>query len=261
METGQHAAGHGDEEDGDEVVGVEVLAIAEGLHSAVSSGEIEHGGLPVIPQVQQEIALDKQADEYAKSREQQDRAEDRIDPADDLVDGEQGGDQVVNKNHAIDDPGGDGSSLAVKTEDLSGSDVAGGVDEHSAHQQKQQGAEHLVNTIDALVGVLADHGSHLAAAVTQADHAGEIVVHGAADDVGDGDGDKCDRPKQNALNGSKDGAGTCDVEQVDQGVLPASHGNVVHAVLLGVGGSLPVVGAKDLFAELAVQCGAYEQDD
>ena len=260
MEAGQHAAGHGDEEDGDEVVGVEVLAIAEGGHSAVSGGELEHGGLPVIPHVQQGIALDKQADEHAQSREQQDRAEDRIDPANDLVDGEQGGDQVVDKDDTVDDPGGGGSGLAVKAEDLRSSDVAGGVDEHGAHQQQKQGAEHLVNTIDALVGILADHGSHLAAAVTQADHAGEIVVHGAADDVGDGDGNERDGPEQNALDGSKDGAGTCDVEQVDQGVLPASHGNVVHAVLLGKGGSFPVVGAKDLLAELAVHCGAHEQD-
>ena len=38
------------------------------------------------------------------------------------------------------------------------------------------------------------------------------------------------------------------------------HGNVVHAVLLGKGGSFPVVGAKDLLAELAVHCGAHEQD-
>ena len=85
-------------------------------------------------------------------------------------------------------------------------------------------------------------------------------MHGAADDVGDGDGNERDGPEQNALDGSKDGAGTCDVEQVDQGVLPASHGNVVHAVLLGVGGSLTVVGSKDLFAELAVQGSAYEQN-
>ena len=145
-------------------------------------------------------------------------------------------------------------------EHLGGSDVAGGVDEHSTHQQQQQRAEHLVHAVHALVGVLADHGCHLRAAVTQADHAGEIVVHSTADDVGDGDGDKRDGPEEDALDGSKDGAGTCDVQQVDQAVLPASHGNIVHAVLLGEGGSFPVVGPEDLFAELAVNGSAHEQN-
>ena len=76
--------------------------------------------------------------------------------------------------------------------------------------------KHVVYVVDALVAVLADHGAHLSAAVTQADHAGEVVVHGTADDVADGDGDESDGSKQDALNGSEDGAGTCDVQQVDQ---------------------------------------------
>ena len=33
------------------------------------------------------------------------------------------------------------------------------------------------------------------AAVAEADHAGEIVVHSAADYVADGDGDECDGPE------------------------------------------------------------------
>ena len=47
-----------------------------------------------------------------------------------------------------------------------------------------------------------------------------------ADDVADGDGDECDGAKQDALDGSKDGAGTCNIQQVDQAVLPALHGDV-----------------------------------
>jgi hypothetical protein len=50
-------------------------------------------------------------------------------------------------------------------------------------------------------------------------------VHSTADDVADGNGDECDGSKQDALNGSKDGTGTCDVQQVDQAVLPARRVN------------------------------------
>ena len=85
-------------------------------------------------------------------------------------------------------------------------------------------------------------------------------MHGAADDVADGDGNKRDGPEQDALDGPEDGAGACDVQQVDQHVLPLGHGDVVHAVLLGISGGLPLVGAKDLFTELAVQGGTTEQD-
>ena len=260
VEAGQNAAGHGHEEDGQEVAVGEVVRIGEGTHGAVSTGEAQHGSSPAVPDVHQGHTGDEDADEDADGGEQQDTAEDGVDLADDGVDGEHGGNQIVDEDNTVDDPGGGIIHRAGEAEDLGGGDVAGGVDEHSTHQQQQYAHEHVVELIDTLGGVAADHLGHLGAAVAQADHAGEIVVHGAADDVADGDGDERDGPEQNALDGSKDGAGTCDVEQVDLGVLPASHGNVVHAVLLGISGRLPVIGAEDLFAELAIDGCAYEQD-
>ena len=186
MEAGQNAAGHGDEEDGNEVVGAEVLAIAEGGLGAVGGGVSEHQALPVIPHVQQRIALDKQADEHTHGGEQQDGAEDGIDAADDGVDGEHGGDQIINEDDTVNHPGGDRGGSTVKTKHLSGGDVAGGVDEHRADQQQQHAQEDVIDGEDTLVGVSTDHVRHLGAAVAEADHAGEIVVHGAADDVADG---------------------------------------------------------------------------
>ena len=248
MEAGENAAGHSDEEHRNEVLRGEILTIIEG------------GALPVVPQVQQGIALDEQADEHTHGRQQQDSTEDGIDAADDGIDGEHGGDQIINEDDTVNHPGGDRGGSTVKTKHLSGGDVAGGVDEHRADQQQQYAQENLVNSENTLVGVLADHVRHLGAAVAEADHAGEIVVHSAADYVADGDGDECDGPEQDALNGSDDGAGACDIQQVDEAVLPFPHGNVVHAVLLGISGRLPVIGAEDLFAELAIDGCAYEQN-
>ena len=85
-------------------------------------------------------------------------------------------------------------------------------------------------------------------------------MHCTADDVANRDGDECDGPEEDALDRPDDGTGARDVQQVDQAVLPAPHGDVVNAVLLGVRGSFPVVRPEDLFAELAVDGGAYEQD-
>ena len=86
-------------------------------------------------------------------------------------------------------------------------------------------------------------------------------MHRAADDITDGDGNKGDGAKEDALDGAKDGTGTCDVQQIDQHILPLGHGDIVHAVLFGIGRSLPVIGAKHLFADRAVDGGAHEQDD
>ena len=51
-----------------------------------------------------------------------------------------------------------------------------------------------------------------------------------------------------------------DVQQVDQAVFPALHGDEVHAVLLGIGRGLTVVRPENLLAEASVQRSAAEQD-
>ena len=66
--------------------------------------------------------------------------------------------------------------------------------------------------------------------------------------------------KARGLDGSYDGAGARDVQKVDEAVLPAAHGDVVNAVLLGVRRGLTVVRTKDVLTELAVECGADEQN-
>ena len=85
-------------------------------------------------------------------------------------------------------------------------------------------------------------------------------MHGAADDIADGDGDEGKGSKKDALDGSYDGAGARNVEKVYEAVLPAAHRDVVNAVLLGVRRGLTVVRTKDVLAELAVECGADEQN-
>ena len=261
VEAGQNAAGHRHEEDGQEVSVGEVVSVGKGAHGAVSTGQVQHGSSPAVPDVHQGHTGDEDADEDADGGEQKDTAEDGVDLADDGVDGEHGGDQVVQEDHTVDDPGGGVGGLAAEAKELRGSDVAGGVDEHSAHQQQQYAHEHVVELIDTLGGVAADHLGHLGAAVAQADHAGEIVVHGAADDVADGDGQKRDGPKQDALDRPEDGAGACDVQQVNEAVLPAAHGDEVNAVLLGVCGGLAVIGSEYFLAEASVQSGTADQDD
>ena len=57
-----------------------------------------------FPQLIQLIALCKYADQHAHCRQEQDRTENGVDLADDLVDGEDGGNKVVSEDHAVYDP-------------------------------------------------------------------------------------------------------------------------------------------------------------
>ena len=139
------------------------------------------------PQLGQRVALHEDTAEDAHSGEQQDTAEDGVDFTDDSVDGEDGSSQIVNKDGTVDDPGGGIRSQAGETEDLSSGDIAGSVDEHGADQQQKQADKDLIDPENSLVGILLDHLRHLSAAITQADHTGEVVVHSTANDVTDGD--------------------------------------------------------------------------
>ena len=253
VEAGQYAAGDRYEEDRQEVLCGEVALV-------VDRGAVDHAD-PGIPQLDQRIALREDADEHADSGEEQDGAEYRVNAADDGVDREHGCDEVVKEDDTVDDPRGPVGCLAGEVEHLGCRYVARGVDEHRADKEQQHAQEDVIDREDTLVGVLLDHVWHLCAAVAQADHAAEVVVHGAADDVADGDGYEGKGPEEDALDGPYNGAGARNVEQVYQAVLPAPHGHVVDAVLLGVSRSLTVVRTKDMLAELAVQRGAADQND
>ena len=146
-----------------------------------------------VPEFYKGISLGEDANKNADGGKQQDRAEHRIDPANDGIYG---------KYDGVDHPGGCSCGLAGEAEHLRCRNVAGGVDEYGAHKQQKQAHKHVVYPVYPLVCVTLDHVRHLAPAVSQADHAGEIVVESAADDIADGDGNKSDGSEKNALDGS-----------------------------------------------------------
>ena len=248
VEAGENTAGNSNEEDRNEVVGVKIIAVCEDR------------AIPVVPEIEQWKIFDKDPNEHADRREEQDRAEDWINAADDLVDREEGRDEIINEDNSVDDPRRYRCCCAVKTKDLCCRNIARCVDEHRANQKQQQAAEDLVDGVDAFVGIFADHFRHLCAAVAQADHAREIVVHRTADDVADRDRDERDRSEKDPLDRPQDRTGTGNVEQIDEAVFPAAHRYVVDAILLCVRRRLAIVRTEDVLAELSVDRSAYEKD-
>ncbi|KAF5034884.1 hypothetical protein DSECCO2_591430 [anaerobic digester metagenome] len=125
MEARKNAAGNGDEENRNKFCRVKIITIGKGA------------GIPVVPYVQQRIALCENADKDADGGEQQDSTENRINSADDLINREYCRDQIVSKNNAVNDPCGGRCRFAVKAEYLNCRNIAGRINKHSAHQNKQ----------------------------------------------------------------------------------------------------------------------------
>ena len=127
---------------------------------------ISYCAVPVIPQFYKGISLYKEADKYAQCGKQQDCSENRIDTADNLINREYRSDQIINKDHTVDHPCGNGCSRSVKSKDLSSRDIARCIDEYCANQQKQQTAEYLIYSIYAFIAVFTDRLRHLRTAVS-----------------------------------------------------------------------------------------------
>lgn len=98
------------------------------------------------------------------------------------------------------------------------------------------------------IGVFFDYAGHLRAVMAQTDHGGEVVVECAAENIADGDRNKCDRTEKDSLDRAENWAGTGDVEQVDKAVSPTFHGDVVDAVIFGISRSCSFAQAENLDA-------------
>lgn len=246
VETGCDTAGNGYEEYRDERCACASVAgcIPQRIYiedTAQTMGEVN---------VHQFIALEEDAEEYANCGQHQDDTEDRVDSADDFIDGEQCCDQVVSQDHSIDNLCPDVDPF--DTNDLVCEQVAGCVGKYGTYQQHQDAQEDVVYLECFVAQEFTNDTGHLCAVLTQRHHTTQVVMGCTTDDAANGNGDECDGPEQNALNGPEDRAGTCDVQQVDEGVFEFAHRNKVNTVLFPYGRCLPVVGVENVFYEFSV---------
>ena len=260
MESGKDAAGNGQEEDRNEVSAGESTRakVCTEIKSAVRCKLSDR--VPVIPYVDQRISLCEDCNEDTDCRKYQDQTENRIDTADDLIDREYRCDQIVDEDHRVDDPGRSLLRSSAEAEYLCCCDISGCVNEYSADKEQQNADKDIIQNIYRLVCVVLNKLRHLGTAVSGADHAAEIVMHGSADDISDRDCKECNGSEQNSLNRSEDRAGSCNVQQVDQAVLPGLHRNIVDAVLLRVSGCLTIIRSEDVLAKLTVQESPADKD-
>ena len=77
-------------------------------------------------------------------------------------------------------------------------------------------------------------------------------MNGTGEDGAEGDPQEDDGAPESALQGTEDGAEAGNVQKLDHEQLPLGQNDVVHAVVDLDGRGLPVIGAKGILHDLAV---------
>ena len=232
VEARDGTAGDGDEQHGEDAVGPTVW-LRRGPHVVA-----------VRPQFGQRGPVEEEPHHQRPSHEQQRQGEQRIDLADDLVDGQHRGDEVIAEDD--DDPHHGVAADGMENQ-------GGAIDEHRSHQDEQQHRDHQHHVLRGRAQIVADHLGQSRAVVAHGEHAAQIVVDGSSEDAAEDNPQIGRRTELRAHDGTEDGPRARDVEELDHEDLPSGHHDVVQPIGLADGGRHAVVGAEYALNKAAVE--------
>ena len=241
MEAGDRAAGDGDE------------------HEAPDRSALRVEVGEVVPDLGDLIALGEDTQSHAERHNDQADTEQGVNLTDDLVDGQERCDEVVDQDQ--DQPeqlaGHNAGAAAVGEQQL---DEAGGADsEHGADHHEQHHAEHAHDVLHCAAEVDTGDLGDGSAFVTLAHHTGEIVVNRTGKNRTKGDPQEHDGTPQSTLQGTEDGAEARDVQKLDHKQLPLRQNHIVHAIVDLDSRRFTVVRAEGLFDDATVNEVAADQ--
>ena len=227
METGYGAAGYGDEQHGEN--GEFLLVVMKVL--PVPGGQLRDG-----------IAFDYQGDHQAYSHEQQGKSENRIDFSDNLVDGQQGRQDIIDEDGPNPEPEIEGGGCQA------GEDTGGARNKNDSHKHQQHYREHPHQLPCRIPQIDADDFGYAQPVVPHREHAREIVVHRPRKHGSKNDPHERDGPPQRSGNGTEDGTQTGNIQELNKENAPPGHRNEVDPVTHGYGrGRPPGVGFHQPF--------------
>ena len=242
VEAGDSAAGDGDE------------------HKAPDRGAARMHGTEVIPDLGDGVLrLDKDTNGHANGHDDQADTEQGVNLADDLVDGDKGGDEIIRQHNnqpeqrCRDDTGRTGV-LEQRYDQARRADS-----KHGADHDQQHHAEHTHHVLHEAAEVDAGDLGDGSAVVALAHHAGEIIVHTAGENRTEGNPQEHDRSPQSTLHCAEDRAESGDVQKLNHKQLPLRQDDIVHAVVDLDGGRFTVIRAEGVFHDLAVNEIAADQ--
>ncbi len=199
----------------------------------------------VHPGVVEAFAGGDQANDEADRHEDQQGAEDGIEAADDLVDGDYGREDVVGKDchNPVDQIGGGEV----------GEQPCRAQHKYHAHQHQQHHGKQVHEVLGGGAQMLTDHGWHRGPLGAHRQHAGEVVMYRTGEDAAKDDPEHGDRAVEGTQDRAEDGADACDVEQLNQIDFLVRHRDIVHPVSHGDGGGFQLgFRAEYPFDEFAV---------
>ena len=170
---------------------------------------------------------------YTQCHQQQRQTEDGIEAPDELVDGEQRGQHIVEENHRDPELGGEPPALRGH-EAVEQRRRRNHKDRTHTHQQHQREGAH--ETAHAEAQLVAHQFGQRESLLAHADHAAEIVVHRTGEDAAQDNPQIGRRTVEDAHDGAEDGARAGNVEELDEQHAPQRQRHVVHAVLMRVAG-------------------------
>ena len=187
------------------------------------------------------VPVEQQYEEDPERHEQQGKAENRIDPADDLVDRQQRRRNIIKKNHPQHDqqqPRETVEGRNVQRRDIqSVGDQRGGLrKENCSHKDHQPCGKQAHDDFHAGAQIASHQFGEARAILTQRNDAGDEVVHGTHEDPAQRDPQESHGTVCRAENRTEDRAQTGDIEQLDEKNPPAWKRNVIHAVIKAVAG-------------------------
>ena len=208
----------------------------------------------VGPDLRRCIAVGRKAEGDTDRHGDQAEAEDRVDLADDLVDGDKSGDAVISQNDRK--PG----RRCGKEPAVSG---LIGIDElhnqacraDSEHGADHDQEDHGEDTHDGLHRVAEVHTGYLGdgnTIVSLREHSGHVVMDTACKDGTEGDPEEHDGSPQSTLHGTEDRSEACDVQKLHQEQFPLRHNHVVDAIIDGDSRRIAVVRCEDVVHKSAV---------
>ena len=225
VEAGNRAAGDGHKNQWPDGQFVAAFRLEVGEEIAKGNAVLQANRL------EERNALKEQAEEHTGSHEHQQRAEERINTADDFVDGQQSRDDVVHEDDA--NPGQRQivvqriafhhrfSAASQYLFGEAGEETGGTGDENDTDQHQQDEGDKVDDVLHRRADIAPSHGRYGSPAIADGDHAAEVIMHGAGKNAADNDPQHGDRAIKRAEDGSENRPGTGDIEYLNQPYLRA----------------------------------------
>ena len=242
MEAGDRAAGNGDE------------------HEAPHRGARGMHGAEVVPDLGDGVLrLGEDADGNTDGHDDQADTEQGVNLTDDLIDGNESRDEVVDKNDNQPEQGrGDDALVAAVLEQGDNQTGRANRKDRTDHNE-QHHAEHAHDVLHRAAQIDTGDLGDGSAFVTLAHHTGEIVVDRTGKNRTEGDPQENHRAPQSAAQSAEDRAETRDVQKLDHKQLPLRQNHVVHAIVDLDSRRFTVVRAEGLFDDATVNEVAADQ--